>query len=149
MRAWVCIGRRAAERFSRSRNGATAIEFAILSPLFLAMLFAILTFGLHFGVANSVHQLCGDIARAAVAGIDEDERVEIAEGYVEANAHKYLFIKSEHLTLAVADSASEPQQFDVEITYDASRLPTYAFMEMFDRPPPEIRSVATVRHGGF
>ena len=135
--------------FAADRRGVSAIEFAILSPIFFGLLFGIVTFGIHFGAANSVQQLCGDVARAAVAGVDEQERVAIASEFVEANAEKYILLRREFITVDVADSPTEPQQFDVRLEYDASHLPTIIWTQMFDRPPPVIQSVATVRHGGF
>lgn len=135
--------------YFQDRRGVSAVEFAILCPLFVGLLLGIATFGLHFGAANSVQQLCGDIARAAVAGVNEAERVAIAESFLEENVHKYILLDVERLALDVADSETEPQQFDVRIEYDASHLPTRAWADMFDRPPPVIRSVATIRHGGF
>ena len=139
----------AVKEFAGDRRGVSAIEFAILSPIFFGLLFGIVTFGIHFGAANSVQQLCGDVARAAVAGVNEKERVAIATEFVEANVEKYMLLKREFITVDVADSPSEPQQFDVSLEYDASHLPTIVWTQMFDRPPPVIRSVATVRHGGF
>ncbi|MEE2692529.1 MAG: TadE/TadG family type IV pilus assembly protein [Pseudomonadota bacterium] len=141
--------RLASDRFAADRRGASAIEFAILSPIFFGLLFGIMTFGIHFGAANSVQQLCGDIARAAVAGVSESERVEIAQEFLNANVGKYILLKPDYLTVEVSDSPTEPQQFDVRVEYDASHLPTIVWTEMFHRPPPVIRSVATVRHGGF
>ena len=135
--------------FVADRRGVSAIEFAILSPIFFGLLFGIVTFGIHFGAANSVQQLCGDVARAAVAGVDEEERVAIATAFVEDNAGKYILLRREFITVDVADSPTEPQQFDVRLDYDASHLPTIIWTQMFDRPPPVISSVATVRHGGF
>lgn len=139
----------ASSRFAADRRGVSAIEFAILSPIFFGLLFGIITFGIHFGAANSVQQLCGDVARATVAGVNEDERIDIAEEFVDANAEKYILLRREFLSIDVSDSPTEPQQFDVRLEYDASHLPTIVWTQMFDRPPPVIRSVATVRHGGF
>ena len=135
--------------FLADRRGVSAIEFAILSPVFIGLLFGIVTFGIHFGAANSVQQLCGDTTRASVAGVNEEERISIAEAFIEANAQKYILLRRENISIEVADSPDAPQQFDVRIVYDASHLPTIIWAQMFDRPSPTIRSVATVRHGGF
>ncbi len=143
------LARFAVKEFAADRRGVSAIEFAILSPIFFGLLFGIVTFGVHFGAANSVQQLCGDVARASVAGVNEEERVAIATEFVEANAEKYILIRREFISVDVADSPTEPQQFDVRLEYDASHLPTAVWTQMFDRPPPVIRSIATVRHGGF
>lgn len=142
--AWFAV-----KEFAADRRGVSAVEFAILSPIFFGLLFGIITFGIHFGAANSVQQLCGDVARASVAGVNEEERVAIATEFVEANAEKYILIRREFISVDVADSPTEPQQFDVRLEYDASHLPTVVWTQMFNRPPPVISSIATVRHGGF
>ncbi|MBB5519779.1 TadE/TadG family type IV pilus assembly protein [Amphiplicatus metriothermophilus] len=139
----------ALRRLRRDRRGVSAVEFAILSPLFFALVFAIVNFGFYFAAANSVQQLCGDIARASVAGLDEEERVSIARSYLEANYRNYVLLKREYLSLEVADSEAQPDQFDVRVEYDGAALPTAAWSRLLRREPPVILGVATVKHGGF
>ncbi|GAB4516921.1 MAG: pilus assembly protein [Amphiplicatus sp.] len=137
------------KRLRKDDSGVSAVEFAILSPLFFALVFAIINFGFYFAAANSVQQLCSDIARASVAGLNEEERIAIAHSYLDANIRKYALVKREHLSLEVADSETEPEQFDVRVEYDGAALPTAAWTRLFRREPPIIRGVATVKHGGF
>lgn len=125
------------------------MEFALVAPVFVGLLFGVICFGLHFGAANSVQQLCGDIARATVAGVSPEERARIAESFVASNSHKYILLRADRIALSVSDSQSEAHQFDVRIEYDASHLPMTVWTKMFDRPNPKIRASATVRHGGW
>lgn len=134
--------------FRAERRGVAAIEFALLSPVFIGLVFGIFTFGFHLAAANSVAQLCGDIARASVAGLDEAERVAIAEDFMREHIARYALLHPDYLSLTVADRGGATQ-FDVEIEYDASHLPAVIWTRMFDRPDPVIRASATVRHGGF
>ncbi len=50
----------------KAEDGAAAVEFAIVSPVFLLIVVGILAYGLYFGAANSVQQLAADAARAAM-----------------------------------------------------------------------------------
>jgi Flp pilus assembly protein TadG len=58
-------------RFDRAQSGASA-EFALIMPVFLAMLFGIVVFGAYLGVVHDVQQLAAEAARSSVAGPASD-----------------------------------------------------------------------------
>src|SRR6266581_1610861 len=55
--------RRAVRRFSRNRRGATAVEFALIAPLFFALIFAILETALYFFAGQILEIGTQDAAR--------------------------------------------------------------------------------------
>jgi Flp pilus assembly protein TadG len=55
-------------RFRRNRQGAAALEFAILAPIFLALLFAILETALMFFAAQVLENVTQDSARMVLTG---------------------------------------------------------------------------------
>src|SRR5689334_21418066 len=59
-------------------SGVAAIEFAVVFPLFLLIILAIIGYGSYLGAAHSVAQLAADAARASVAGLSDTERASIA-----------------------------------------------------------------------
>ena len=63
---------------SADRRGAAIVEFAILLPVLIVMLFGMLAYGQYFLLAHSVQQLANDAARATVAGVTPAERLTIA-----------------------------------------------------------------------
>ena len=67
-------------KFSKNRDGAAAIEFAIITPVFLLVLFGIINYGAYLGVLNGVQQLTAEAARASIAGLSDDERLLLARG---------------------------------------------------------------------
>ena len=69
-------------RFRSDTTGAVAIEFVLIAPLLFALLFGIMTIGFYVGVSHSVSQLATGAARASVAGLDMEERVELAQAYL-------------------------------------------------------------------
>ena len=55
----------------RCRRGASAVEFAMLLPLFLALVFGIVVFGAYLTMVHGVQQLAAEAARSSVAGLSE------------------------------------------------------------------------------
>jgi Flp pilus assembly protein TadG len=133
-------------RFPRCTRAASAVEFAMLLPLFLALVFGIVMFGAYFAMVHGVQQLAAEAARSSVAGLSETERVSLAENYVTANADSYPLLQSSHLTVTAATSGTAV--FVVTVNYDASD--NFIFTLPFVPAPPStiIRSAA-VPFGGF
>ncbi|MFZ5617034.1 MAG: TadE family protein, partial [Pseudomonadota bacterium] len=61
--------------FIANRSGASAVEFAIVAPVLLAMLLGMLAYGIYLSADHSVRQLAADVARETIAGIDDEERI--------------------------------------------------------------------------
>lgn len=60
--------RRLLRRFRRNRNGASALEFAIVAPIFLALLFAIIETALMFFASQVLETVTQDAAREILTG---------------------------------------------------------------------------------
>lgn len=129
-------------------GGASAVEFALLAPVFLLLVLGAICYGIYFGAAHSVQQLAADAARAAVAGLDPDERVALATAFVAANGGSYGLIDPEKLTLLATPSPSDPDQFLVSLSYDASSLPIWNIHPPVPLPDPVIAFTSTIRNGG-
>ena len=52
--------------FRGGEKGAVAVEFALIAPLLIALVFGIISFGYLFGVSHSVQQLAAEAARVSV-----------------------------------------------------------------------------------
>lgn len=59
---------RAAGRFRGNQRGSTAVEFALVAPLFFALLFAIIETGMVFLASQSLETAVQDSARAIMTG---------------------------------------------------------------------------------
>ena len=46
--------------FARNQRGASAVEFAIVAPLFIVVLFTMIGYGIYFSAALSVEQIAAD-----------------------------------------------------------------------------------------
>lgn len=135
--------------FINDNSGASAIEFAILAPVFLFILFGLLSFGIYIGATNSIQQLAADAARIAVAGLNEAERIKLTERYIEKNGGNYVLIDPDNLRVSVADSAKDPSQFNVTVEYDATSLPVWNLYRGLPMPGKRIVRSATIRVGGI
>jgi Flp pilus assembly protein TadG len=55
-------------RFRRSRAGSAAVEFALVAPMFFALLFAIIEVAIMFFASQVLETICQDSARALMTG---------------------------------------------------------------------------------
>jgi Flp pilus assembly protein TadG len=133
----------------RDDRATSAIEFALLTPVFLLLLTGMLAYGIYFGAANSLQQLTADAARVAIAGLNETERNRLVEAYLDNNADQYLLIDSTHLTYTIRDDTSDPNQYLVTLRYDASELPIWNLYVPLPLPSSQIAYSSTIRRGGI
>ena len=134
---------------TRDRSGTSAVEFALIAPLFILMMLGMLGYGIYFGAAHSIQQLTADAARTAIAGLDETERRSLAQTFIERNAEGYVFIDPGKLTVDVHDSASDGSQFVVGVSYDARDLPIWNLFSGLTMPRTTISRASTIRIGGL
>lgn len=132
----------------RDCRGASAVEFALVAPVFLLLVLGALAYGIYFGAAHSIQQLAADAARAAVAGLSGTERVTLAEAFIGANGGAYVLIDPSRLTLDAGPSGADPDQFLVRLSYDASALPIWNLYPPIPLPDPVIVFSSTIRNGG-
>ena len=92
------------KKFIPCRSGASAVEFALMLPLFLAIIFGIVVFGSYLAMVHGVQQLAAEAARSSVAGISDTERNSLATNYVAANAATYPLIVPANLSVNAAPS---------------------------------------------
>jgi Flp pilus assembly protein TadG len=130
-------------------DGTAAIEFAILTPVFLLMLTGMLAYGMYFGAAHSLQQLAADAARTAIAGLTQSERDQLVRAYLDRNASAYLLLDARQLNYEVGQSPTDPNQYSVRLTYDASELPIWDLYPPLPLPSKTLFTAATIRRGGI
>ncbi|MDX2234737.1 MAG: TadE/TadG family type IV pilus assembly protein [Hyphomonadaceae bacterium] len=135
-----------APNIARDRQGAAALEFALVGPPLALLAFGILQYGVYFGVAHSVQQLTNDAARVAVAGLNEAERTQLVREHVDAHWRDYGLVREDSVAVSVSDAGGA---ITVQSRYDASYLPIFAMKGLVPMPPSTIEDRASVRVGGF
>jgi Flp pilus assembly protein TadG len=134
--------------FIRCRRAASAVEFALLLPLFLTLVFGIVVFGSYLTMVHGVQQLAAEAARSSVAGLSDNERKSLATGYVSANAPAYPLLSAAKLSVSAAPSASNANVYVVTVNYDASGSFIYSF-PFVPTPSSQIVRSAAIPYGGF
>ena len=137
---------RGPRRLAGNQDGASAVEFAIIAPVFILMIVGMLAYGIYFGAANSVQQIAADAARTSIAGLNATERNTLVTAFIENNAGDYVFIDPDEVDFSIGDDVGDPNQYKVTITYDASQLPIGTLP--LPLPNKVIKYTSTIRLGG-
>jgi Flp pilus assembly protein TadG len=137
------------DRLRRAQRGASAVEFALILPAFLAIVFGIVVYGSYLAVVHGVQQLAAEAARSSVAGLSESERSQLANDYVTTNAASYILIDPSHLSVDAAPSASDANVFTVTVSYDASGMFIYSLPSFVPSPPSTVVRAAAIPRGGY
>ena len=127
------------------REGAAAVEFALVGPLLILLLIAIVVYGGWFLMAQSVQALASEGARAAVGGLDAVERDALARREVTA-AVRGVALDPDRTTIEVAEEAG---RLRVVVVYDTGDSLVMALGGMLPRPPVVIRRSAVIHVGEY
>ena len=130
----------------RSRAGAAAVEFALIAPLFIALILGAVVYGGWFWLSQSVQSLATEGARAALGGLDAAEQRALAEGFVSRHGAPQAGLDPRLTTVVFA---AEAEALTVTVAYDASQHPLLLLAGPLPRPPSMIRRSAVVRIGGY
>lgn len=137
------------KKFRHSKGGASAVEFAMILPSFLLIVFGIVMFGSYLAVVHGVQQLAAEAARSSVAGLTETERNSLANAYVSGNVNSYPLIAANQLTVSAATSGSDANVFVVTVNYNASNMFIYSLPSFVPAPPSTIVRSAAIPRGGY
>lgn len=137
------------QRMAADTSGASAVEFAIVVSLFLALSFGILAYGIYLGAAHGVSQLAADAARASVAGLTDVERTSLAQAHVDKNAADFMLLTREKLVVEAAPSLNDVNQFQVVVRFDAADLPIWFMSSFVPLPSKTIVRSASIKRGGY
>jgi Flp pilus assembly protein TadG len=134
--------------FTRHEGGATAVEFAMMLPIFLTLIFGIVVFGSYFAMIHGVQQLAAEAARTSVAGLSDTERNSLAQSYVTTSVADYPLLDATKVNVVAAPSSSDPNVYVVTVNYDASSSFIFA-LPFVPVLPPSISRSAVIPYGGF
>lgn len=136
----------AGQRLVACESGAAAVEFAFVLPVLLVMLLGVICYGGYFWMAHDVQQLANDAARAAIAGLDAQERASIASDTVTRNLTRQDGLVAPRTKVTVQEAN---EAFSVTVSYDASGSPFWSMIDLLPMPSDTINRTATVSLGGF
>ena len=133
-------------RLRRCDSGASALEFALVGPLLIVILLGICAYGGYFWMSHAVQQVANDAARAALGGLSDAERQNLASGVLTTEIGDYAYLTASNANMVLASDAS---QLTVKVSYNASTTPFWALSSLVPMPPSTITRQAAVRLGGY
>lgn len=135
--------------FWQRQSGATAVEFALIMPIFLLLLFGIVAYGLIIGIGHSLQQAAQEAARAAVAGLNDTERDSLARRRIQTLIGGAQLISPEGLTIKTGSSSEDPALWTVTLSYNIGATPLGNLGRAFLVTPDTLKRTASYRNGGY
>ena len=129
-----------------NRSGAAAVEFALVAPILIFLLWGIVSYGGYFLAAHGVQQIANDAARASIAGLDFEERQALAEDCVAKEAPAYPLFAKTPLSVAVA---AQGDWLSVRVSFNGEHHPIWAFAMLGPMPSPQVTRSGMVLLGGY
>lgn len=126
-------------------DGVSALEFAIIAPVAVLILFGVISYGLIFTLHLELQHLLAETSRATIPGLDTRERRELAETEFGQRAGRYAFLDA---AAAVIDVADDGLATRVRITYDPTDGPAWIFDGLLPLPEAPMVYEQTIRNGG-
>lgn len=138
-----------ARRFAVARHGVAAVEFALIAPVLIVMIFGIYAASFMMATINGLEQLTAGAARSAAGGLSDTERASLVSAYMSANAGYYPYIDATKLQVSTASNAAT-QSFSVTTSYDLSTNGLFAALKtLVPAMQPVITRSATIQQGGY
>lgn len=119
--------------FLKDKQGASAVEFALIAPFMLLLVAAILAYGSIFATSLSLQQVAAEAARATIPGLNDAERKSLAETKLAAIAGNYPLLDPAKVSFTFNEAAGS-QISRVTLSYDLSGHPAYALDKLLPLP---------------
>lgn len=131
------IGRKI-QALRRSRDGAAAVEFALISPLLITLMLGIFQAGLWMATYNSLRSAANDTGRYVTVKYQKSERITNIDIAVEARRRATTApysLDPNKLTTYVADSTTQSidkvTEKNLKIVYSMPNIMQFAGMQDF------------------
>lgn len=124
--------------FLRNRRGGAAVEFAILAPALLALVAGGVFYSRWFTVASQTQNPASDGARAAVAGLDDTERLSIVTNLMDGAAVR---VPLENGATRTWRAWRDGDLYAVSVT---TTLPDYDLARLIPMPDRNVTRAAVV-----
>jgi Flp pilus assembly protein TadG len=137
--------------FKRARTdigAASAIEFAIVAPVFFVLIFGIVVYGYYFATLSLVNHIAYEAARAAVSGLDDDERGTLAH----ARADELITSLGSFLGTGSVEVNAGPGSdgiYSVTVHHHFDLLQLLGTSTLLPLPSADQTATVEVSHGGY
>jgi len=134
-------------RLHRDSGGASAIEFAIVAPVFFMLVFGIIVYGYYFASLNMVNHIAYEAARASISGLDDDERSALAHARANELIASLGFLDADSLQVDAAPDG--PGIYAVTVHYHFGALTLIGAASILPLPPIDQTVTVKMSHGGY
>lgn len=131
----------ARRRLSADRRGTALIELAITLPVLLLLVCGIISYGSWIALGHAVQQSANEAARAAIAGLTQQERSDIAAATARMMLRESYKVTPDKVVVTVDDDGVT---LIVEVRYDASANPLLT-MPIVPSPGTRIERKTAIR----
>ncbi|WP_427024268.1 TadE/TadG family type IV pilus assembly protein [Aureimonas ureilytica] len=110
---------------SRDERGLAALEFVLVAPILIFLVFGTMRVGYMFGVQNSLSQLASQAARIALPERDSARRESVVRTYVSRSAKDYAFLDARRVDVVFQE---EDGRAIISVNMDVSQVPSVPFL---------------------
>jgi Flp pilus assembly protein TadG len=130
-------------------EGMAAVEFALLAPALLMLVFAIIIYSLYFAAWMGVRQATIEGARAAVTGMSTSERSQLAIARATSVLSGYGGLMGTGGSPVITAQQQGTGLFQVSITYDIGGSPLMHYAVFLPMPASTISYQVVVANGSY
>lgn len=130
-------------------RGIAALEFALLAPALLMLVFAIVIYSLYFSSLLGVRHAAVEGARAAVAGLSTAERSSLAQSRAQAVINGYGALLSSGHAAVITAGPDGTGTFRVRVSYDMSGSVIMHYAGFIPLPSSTISASIIVTNGSY
>lgn len=137
-------------RFKRCESGVAAVELALVTPALLTLIFGVIIYSFYFCAYMGVRMAASEGARAAVMGLNVDERSSLATARANKvlDAYASLLGTTGRLPINARTDPDNNKLFRVTVTYNLSGSPLKSYGLLLPIPD-QIVSEVTVSNGSY
>jgi Flp pilus assembly protein TadG len=136
-------------RLLACERGLATLEFALLAPALLMLVFAVVIYSFYFASLLGVRHAAMEGARAAVAGLSTTERTALAQSRAQAVINGYGALLSSGGGPVVTAGADGTGLFRVRISYDMSGNAMMRYAGFIPLPASTISASIVVTNGSY
>lgn len=141
--------RKGVRRLAVCEGGLAALEFALLAPALLMLVFAVVLYSFYFAALMGVRHAAVEGARAAVAGLSTAERTSLAQSRAQAVINGYGTLLASGGGPVITAGADATGTFRVRVSYSMSGSPMMRYAAFVPMPSPTVSASIIVTNGSY
>lgn len=129
-------------------EGASAVEFALVVPIFFSLVFGIIVYGSYFASLSIINEIAFEAARASVTGLTDAERASLATSRATTLVSAYgAILNTESVSVSAVPAGTGV--FAVTVTHEFDAFGIGAFSAFLPMPPAEQSATVQMARGGY